>query len=252
MKLTLFILILFININAYATFSIIAMDKETNESGAVMGTCLPTLRIGKIADDLVNYTDGFGIMIFQAKVNDFSDTWFNTAVGFMDQDEPYYTATVINNHLSNKIFDPLYQTRQILTVKKDKYSNITSNVYTGDDVGKESFGVTGTSNNGRFTYAIAGNLLTHKNTLLIMKNTFKNSKGSLSDKLVLALSKIGKIKNYGDIRCKENLISSNHAFLRTFKGSELEYDIQVSTFLNQKEDAAELLEEEYELNKIRH
>ena len=38
-----------------------------------------------------------------------------------------------------------------------------------------------------------------------MRNTFKNSKGSLSDKLVLALSKIGKIKNNGDIRCKENL-----------------------------------------------
>ncbi|WP_397601208.1 hypothetical protein [Silvanigrella sp.] len=91
------------------------MDKETNETSAVLGTCLPMLRTVKIAEDLVNDTNGYGIMIIQAIINDFSDMWFDTAIDFMVQDDPYYTASVINKHLSDKIFDPLFQTRIYLS-----------------------------------------------------------------------------------------------------------------------------------------
>ena len=258
--LTFYIVFLYGELKAEATFSMVAMDRETNEAGSVLATCIPVDFKDKLADAIVYYTNGNGIMNVQARINEYSDIWYNTALSSMDQDDVQYTAKVINDHLTSTSLDPLFQKRQILTIKRANKNYLTtvpflytSNVYTGSEVGNDSYGVFGTTNNGRFTYAIAGNLLKNKDTITYMKYAFELSKGSLPEKLIQTIRLVGFIGNLGDKRCTTFNTSSNYAFLRTFKGSEITFDIQETSFHNKDIDATQLLQNKFSalsINKL--
>ena len=95
----------------------------------------------------------------------------------------------------------------------------------------------------------AENLLKNKDTLKKIESKFKETNGSLADKMISAFESIPDDISYGDKRCIENYnLSSNKAFLRTFHNEKLIINIEVFSD-NNKTDATYLLSEKYHESK---
>ncbi|MGY3803780.1 DUF1028 domain-containing protein [Pigmentibacter ruber] len=252
------ILLLFINFLgfktfSYATFSIIAIDLHTNESGAALGTCytkqfkIYTTKLNiNLADYVVLENNGFGIMNLQSDINDFTPIWLSTAKGILAQDEPYYTAKVISKFLTQPNQDYKHKDRQILLLKKDKYNNITSEIYHGENVTNFKAGKIRLHIDDRFSIATAGNYMTNTHAPEIMEKAFIAAEGNLSDKLIAALNSIGLTNDLGDSRCRTSEgVSANYAFLRTFQNGKIKLDLNITTD-EEEQEATSLLKEKYE------
>lgn len=231
--------------NLYATFSMVAIDTKTNETGSILATCLNIKLPIKLADYVVIHHNAQGIMNVQSDINKFTKTWITTANGLMAQDDSYFTAEKINKFLMHPINDSRFVERQLLTVKKSKNLETSAHVYTGKNVNENINEKIGLLLNDRFTYAIAGNLLSDKKVINKMEESFINSQGTLADKLITTLKIFSEDKTLGDKRCLEHFnINSNIAFIRTFENETKVIDIEVSSD-NNKIDATYLLSEKY-------
>ena len=163
---SIFIFCLCFSSSAFATFSIIAKDKTTGEEGVAFASCIdPKYEVtSDLPDNIIYPGHGFGILLTQAKINEFEDIWYNTAEQIIYQPDKQYTAKIINSHLMN--IDPIHSSkRQFLTIKTDKFGKSSIDVFTGMNVEKY--------------------------------------KGSLSDKLIFAITSVKAQNNNGDIRCKD-------------------------------------------------
>ena len=246
-----FILIPFLMISnkGHGTFSMVALDLKTNEAASILATCFISKEDVKIADFVVVHSNGNGIMNRQSDINLFSKIWLATSFALMSQEDEIYSAKVINTFLAKPFNDPNFPVRQFATVKKYKPSGSSAHVYTGNHVYPESDSITGVAFENRFTYAIAGNLLKNKDTLKKIESKFKETNGSLADKMISAFESIPDDISYGDKRCIENYnLSSNKAFLRTFHNEKLIINIEVFSD-NNKTDATYLLSEKYHESK---
>ncbi|MBX9839018.1 DUF1028 domain-containing protein [Silvanigrella sp.] len=235
LKLLFSFMILFFNRSIYATFSMVVIDKETNLSGAVYATCIE--EDITLTNELIDYVlfngNGFGIMITQGLIGKQSLIWYNTAEHIMFQDESYYSADFILQYLSSGDFDPSYQDRQYLIVKKNINKQFTSAVFTGSQVLDQKYSLVGETN--RYVYAIAGNMLNHINVIKLMEKSFLNTKGSLNDKLIQAIYAVYKNKGLGDIRCQNLNTTSNIAFLRMYNNIDINLSkITNNCFINTK------------------
>ncbi|WGL59077.1 DUF1028 domain-containing protein [Pigmentibacter sp. JX0631] len=248
-----FINTIFFNNSSLATFSIIALDLKTNESGSALGTCYSKefkmysskLKIN-LADYVVFENNGFGIMNIQSDINDLTPIWLATAKGILAQDEPFYSATIIRNFLTHPNQDYRYKDRQMLILKKDKYFNVTGDIYHGENVTNFKTGRIRFHINDRFSIATAGNYMTNTEAPEIMEKAFIAAEGNLSDKLVAALNSIGITNDSGDSRCRTTEgVSANFAFLRTFHHGKLKLDLNVITD-EEEQEATFLLKEKYE------
>lgn len=236
---------------ALATFSIIAIDPLTNETGSALATCFETqYKIYSeknnilLADYVVFENNGYGIMNVQSDINDFSPIWLATASAILAQDEDYYTAELINKFLTHPYQDKKYKERQILTLKKDKNFFTTAHIYHGLNVTQAKSGRIRLNIENKYSIIIAGNLMTNELGLELMEQAFIAEKGNLADRLIAALNTMGVNKNYGDKRCRtrENT-SSNYAFIRTFIAGKKNIDLHVMT--ENSVDATKVLQEKY-------
>ena len=243
---------------ALATFSIIAIDPKTNETGSALATCFETqYKIYSeknnilLADYVVFENNGYGIMNVQSDINDYSPIWLATASAILAQDEDYYTAELINKFLTHPYQDKKYKERQILTLKKDKNFFTTAHIYHGLNVTPAKSGRIRHNIENKYSIAIAGNLMTNELGLELMEQAFILEKGNLADKLIAALSVLGATNKFGDKRCraKEN-ISSNYAFIRTFVAGKKNIDLYVISEKNV--DATKILKEKYSVYKSRY
>ncbi len=240
---------------AHATFSIIAIDPLTHESGSALATCFETqYKIYSernnilLADYVVFENNGFGIMNVQSDINDYSQIWLATASAILAQDEDYYTAELINKFLTHPYQDKKYRERQILTLKKDKNFSTTAHIYHGTNVTSSKLGRIKHNIDNKYSIAIAGNIMTNETRLELMEQAFILEKGNLADKLIAALSAIGARTGFGDKRC-QNLeqTSSNYAFIRTFIAGKINIDLYVIAGNNI--DATKVLNEKYSAYK---
>ena len=252
------ILLIFLNIalfksSSFATFSIIAIDLQTNESGSALGTCYSNqfktysskLNIN-LADYVVFENNGFGIMNLQSDINDLTPLWLATATGILGQDEPYYSASIIRKFLTHPSQDYKYKERQILILKKDKNSNVTGDIYHGENVINYKAGRIRFHIDERFSIASAGNYMTNINTPEIMEKAFISKKGNISDKLIAALHAVGITNDSGDSRCRTSEgISANSSFIRTFQNGKIKLDLNIITE-EERQEATSLLKEKYE------
>lgn len=245
LKILFVISFLFLNQFAYATFSMVAIDAKTNQSGSVLASCIDDdlYFANDLVDAVVYNGNSFGIMNTQATIGTQDDLWYTTAEQIIFQNDPYYTASFILEHLSNPSMDLDFQSRQYLLVKKDLKNNMTSATFTGNKVPDVKFGINGKSKDNRFGYAIAGNILTNAETIKTMEKTFLKTPGTLYNKLLHAINSVSKNPNLGDNRCQKLLISSNVAFVRVFQNNNSntnldDYKIIHDHFVNTKKSTS--------------
>jgi len=233
LKILFSIFIIFYTRFAFATFSMVAIDKETNISCSVFATCIDedVSLTNEFIDYVVFNGNGFGIMITQGLIGNHRLDWYNTAEHIMFQDDPYYSADFILQYLSSFDMDPSYKDRQYLIVKKNINKHFTNAVITGSYVFDKKYSILGETN--RYVYAIAGNLLTNINIIKFMEKSFLNTRGSLSDKLIQAVYEVYKNKGLGDKRCLNLNVTSNLAFLRIYNNIDINSsEITHNCFIN--------------------
>lgn len=237
---------------ANATFSIIAIDKYTNETGSALGTCYENQfkfyaksKNILLADYAVIENNGFGIMNIQSDINDFTPIWLATAKAILAQDEPYYTANFIMKFLTHPSQDKKFKERQILMLKKDMYMGITADIYHGTEVSDVTAGSVKHLVENRYSIAIAGNLLSQAKGIARMEAAFLHTKGNLADKLIAAIYSMSQFPDLGDRRCRtrEN-VAANYAFIRTFTGGKKLLDLDAMADVAGA-DATVLLQEKY-------
>ncbi|BBH53140.1 DUF1028 domain-containing protein [Fluviispira sanaruensis] len=223
--------------NANATFSIIAIDKETKEFGSAFASCIELNKkesnsdsINKnlnsfIDNQLVVYVPGKGIMNLQGAVENVH--LLNKKAKELINNDAKNAAEVINELIQyekeNQIAtENLWDSRQFLALTFDPMENIAfKEVYTGKNTSNISKGMTKETPDGRFIYVMAGNILTGEDVINALSTGFEERTGNLSDKLIGALQNVRDLNNIGDSRCiNKNGTTSNFAFIRTYKGND--------------------------------
>lgn len=229
--------------NAYATFSIIAVDTETKEFGSAFASCLlnsallPEEVNNLIEKQIVVYVNeegsGKGIMNLQgALISGYAlheratELISNKVIGkkIIHQLKNFENQLENQKEMREKYriedgFKNGFETRQILAITLNPDNNsFDKAVHTGKDTIPSSLGKAKQTQEGRYIYVIAGNILTDNSVLSALGEGFEKSNGSLSDKLIGALQNVRNNKNIGDKRCiKSHQISSNISFLRVYK-----------------------------------
>lgn len=232
--------------NANATFSIIAVDTETKEFGSAFASCL--INVDLLPEEVNDLIDkqivvyvkkegiGQGIMNLQGAL--ISGYALHERATELISDKVMGKKIIqqlnnFENQLENqkemrekyKIEDGFkngFETRQILAITLNPDNNLFDKaVHTGKDTLSSSLGKAKQTQDGRYIYVIAGNILTDNIVLSALGEGFEKSNGSLSDKLIGALQNVRNNKNIGDRRCIESHhISSNISFLRVYKNEK--------------------------------
>ena len=217
-----------------ATYSILAIDRHSQEVGSAMATCLiasdpqggkevfnpmqyMNLSLAKIA---LAYVPHKGIIHLQAWTTDFLQR-LAQARRLLQEDR---SARDINQILLSQ--DSMKEGRQHALLIFGNQPGTES--YTGKGVSPAAHTLRGHSQEGRYVYVLAGNTLTKKAVLEMMQQAFESTDGPIEKKLANALKAVAHA-NEGDSRCRPYKISATSAYLRVYNAQG---DIRVDVFEN--------------------
>jgi uncharacterized Ntn-hydrolase superfamily protein len=173
-----FILATFATFNAYATWSVIAVDRATGEIGIVGASC--TFDVQGIA----SIVPGKGAIVVQASSNYFARM---KGVELMNKNS---TPEHIIAAMRDKKFEPEKQQYGVITLNKETVPLVYSGTLIKDWNGSKT----------ERNFAVLGNILVGEKVIKNAFDSLKNSRGSLlSERLMLAL-KAGEHAG-GDKRC---------------------------------------------------
>jgi uncharacterized Ntn-hydrolase superfamily protein len=254
--------------NSNATFSIIAVDTETKEFGSAFASCLLNVDLlpeevnDLIEKQIVVYVkkegNGQGIMNLQgALISGFAlhekatELISNKVMGkkIIQQLKNFENQLENQKEMREKYkiedgFKNGFETRQILAITLNPNNNLFDKaVHTGKNTLSSSLGKAKQTQDGRYIYVIAGNILTDNRVLSALGEGFEKSSGSLSNKLIAALQNVRNNKNIGDKRCIEShQISSNISFLRLYKNEKVINNYTIfSKYMDKKDSIDELI-----------
>lgn len=196
-------------LEAYATFSIVAIDPQTGEVGSAGASCIA----GSII--LSDPHPGVGVVHTQAYWNA-----QNQAYASMLMDQGYSPDAIIDSLVANDAQNnPTIRQYGVI----DLVDGGRSAAYTGVNCTDYANHILGP------VYAVQGNILLGPEILDGMVDGFVNTPGPLSDKLMAALQ--GAKVVGADTRCLDDNKSSISAFIRVARpddGAELYLDLNVN------------------------
>ena len=184
--------------NAYATFSIAAIDPLTGEVGSAGATCLNNYNLAPAISYIV---PGHGVANYQAYIN--PSVFPLTSNLILAGNTAKQVMQAVN------IADNQSQLRQRIIITMHD-SKIEKSVFTGST--PLSYGGHASEISG-YNYVIAGNMLIGRHVLEDMEMAFNSADGDLTHKLMMSVK--SAVKTIGaDQRCQRFGVSSASAYLR--------------------------------------
>lgn len=212
-KTLLYITVSVISLTAQDTFSIIAADPETGEIGAAGATCVDGIApVGgiKILNRIIPGRGGVNAQAWIC-INPHSN--LNLAIMQMANGlspMEIIDHLMINDACSAQNFNPAY--RQYGIVDFDENNNVRVAAFTGENADDYKGHIEGEN------FSIQGNILIGPEVLEEMEAGFKNTSGSIADKLMAAMQ--GANIPGADARCLDRGTSSTSAFLKVSKADD--------------------------------
>jgi len=180
------------------TFSIVAVDPETNQVGSAGASCIG----GSII--ISDIHPGIGVIHTQSYWNSSNQNYASTLMD-LNYSPSDIIEELVNNDISN---NPSIRQYGIV----DLVGGGRSAAYTGDNCSDYKGHIVGE------TYAIQGNILLSSEILENMENEFINTEGTLAEKLMASLQ--GANIPGADIRCLDDSLSSLSAFIRVAESDD--------------------------------
>lgn len=191
---------------ASATYSIAAVDQDTDQVGGAAATCLDGRgSVGGVYGSAV----GAGVVKAQALVDE-ERRGRERAVELLEADTP---PDEIIAEITDPSFDPLAAYRQYGVVD---LSGDTAG-FTGDETGSHASDRQGQA--GAFAYSVQGNLLTSEAVIAQTEDGFVDGGCDLADRLILALE-AGAEGGEGDNRCTDDGYPADTALLQVDRPGE--------------------------------
>jgi len=209
----LFLFLMYQSILPQHTFSIVAIDSLTGEIGSAGATCLDARFLNGLPGALIisDVIPGFGVIHTQALWN--RNNQQNARLRLEQGNSP---AEVISWLRDNDV-ENNPSVRQYGIVSFDENRNVRSAAFTGVNCLDVKGHITGTY------YAIQGNILSGLDILDSMEARFLHASGPLSDRLMASLQ-AAKVAG-ADIRCLNEGVSSQSAFIRVARPEDLPTDL---------------------------
>ncbi len=181
---------------AWATYSIVAVDRQTGQVGGAATTCIAGASVSRVYQGV----PGVGAVHAQANTNISGRQY---AARLLQQG---YSADVIIEALGSADFDAIASTRQygVVTLEGSRAG------YTGSNNGYYANDIQGEV--GSYVYSIQGNILTSSRVLTQARAGFTAEACDLSERLLAALE-AGARNGEGDSRCRP-AAPSDAAFLQ--------------------------------------
>lgn len=170
---------------AWATYSIVAVDRQTGQVGGAATTCIAGASVSRVYQGV----PGIGAVHAQANTHIAGRQY---AARLLQQG---YPADVIVQALRSEDFDPIASTRQYGVVALEG----SSAGFTGSNNGNYASDIQGES--GSFLYSIQGNILTSPRVLTQARAGFTAEACDLAARLMAALE-AGALNGEGDSRCR--------------------------------------------------
>lgn len=228
--LSIFLLLVSVNLLAQHTFSIVAVDTVTGEVGGAGATCYETV------NDIADVHPGVGYIHTQSYMN--SD---NQQYAKMLMDEGFSPQQIMD---SLQVYDAennssIRQYAAVDLINGGRAAAFTGNNcynYKGQRVGSN--------------YAIAGNILLGAAILDSMESRFLNTNGTLADKLMAALQ--GAKVPGADSRCADEGVSSLSSYIIVAKPSDVAPEFYLSLNVENvlPTDPIDVLQQEFDNWKL--